>query len=149
MVLEILCVEPIYPHYLGVLETCLALRYWFFEVLGSESVTGTCATVHNVTSRGVESGHFLYYPAFLELEGVKHTQGSNVDNCLLFRKTDLMCTLPYTKLKKCPVTWSTEQLRSEYWPATQEHLSSGFLTKQDSKQSPQLQRLARKMKFRL
>ena len=22
----------------GVLETCLALRYWFFEVLGSESV---------------------------------------------------------------------------------------------------------------
>ena len=38
MVLEILSVEPIYPQYLGVLETCLALRYWFFEVLGSESV---------------------------------------------------------------------------------------------------------------
>ena len=38
MVLEILCVEPIYPQYSGVLETCLALRYWFFEVLGSESV---------------------------------------------------------------------------------------------------------------
>ena len=38
MVLEILCVEPIYPQYPGVLETCLALRYWFFEVLGSESV---------------------------------------------------------------------------------------------------------------
>ena len=37
-VLEILCVEPIYPQYSGVLETCLALRYWFFEVLGSESV---------------------------------------------------------------------------------------------------------------
>ena len=34
----ILCVEPIYPQYSGVLETCLALRYWFFEVLGSESV---------------------------------------------------------------------------------------------------------------
>ena len=33
-----LCVEPIYPQYSGVLETCLALRYWFFEVLGSESV---------------------------------------------------------------------------------------------------------------
>ena len=38
MVLEELCVEPIYPQYSGVLETCLALRYWFFEVLGSESV---------------------------------------------------------------------------------------------------------------
>ena len=38
MVLEILCVEPIYPQYSRVLETCLALRYWFFEVLGSESV---------------------------------------------------------------------------------------------------------------
>ena len=38
MVLEILCVEPIYPQYSGVLEICLALRYWFFEVLGSESV---------------------------------------------------------------------------------------------------------------
>ena len=36
--MEILCVEPIYPQYSGVLETCLALRYWFFEVLGSESV---------------------------------------------------------------------------------------------------------------
>ena len=38
MVLEILSVEPIYPQYSGVLETCLALRYCFFEVLGSESV---------------------------------------------------------------------------------------------------------------
>ena len=38
MVLEILSVEPIYPQYSGVLETCLALRYLFFEVLGSESV---------------------------------------------------------------------------------------------------------------
>ena len=37
MVLEVLCVEPIYPQYSRVLETCLALRYWFFEVLGSES----------------------------------------------------------------------------------------------------------------
>ena len=26
MVLEVLCVEPIYPQYSGVLETCLALR---------------------------------------------------------------------------------------------------------------------------
>ena len=38
MDLEILCIKPIYPQYSGVLETCLALRYWFFEVLGSESV---------------------------------------------------------------------------------------------------------------
>ena len=38
MVLETFCVEPIYPQYSGVLETCLALRYWFFEVLGSVSV---------------------------------------------------------------------------------------------------------------
>ena len=38
MVLEILCVEPIYLQYSGVFETCLALRYWFFEVLGSKSV---------------------------------------------------------------------------------------------------------------
>ena len=37
MVLGILCVEPIYHQYSGVLETGLALRYWFFEVLGSES----------------------------------------------------------------------------------------------------------------
>ena len=33
------------------------------------------------------------------------------------------------------------------WAAMQENLSSGFPTKQDSMQSPQLQRLARKLKF--
>ena len=38
MVLELLSVEPIYPQYSGVLETCLALRYWFIEVVDSESV---------------------------------------------------------------------------------------------------------------
>ena len=27
-----------YHQYSGVLETCLALEYWFFEALGSESV---------------------------------------------------------------------------------------------------------------
>ena len=37
--MEILCVEAIYPQYSGVIETFLALRYWFFEVLGSESVS--------------------------------------------------------------------------------------------------------------
>ena len=38
MVLVILCVDPIYPQYSGVLDTCLVLRYWFFGALGSESV---------------------------------------------------------------------------------------------------------------
>ena len=37
-ILAILSVEPIYPQYSGVLERCLELRYWLFEVLGSESV---------------------------------------------------------------------------------------------------------------
>ena len=31
IVLGILCVERLYPQYSGVLETCLALRNWFFE----------------------------------------------------------------------------------------------------------------------
>ena len=38
MVLKTFCVEPINPQYSGVLETCLALSYWFFEVFGSGSV---------------------------------------------------------------------------------------------------------------
>ena len=45
MVLEILCVEPINPQYSGVLETCVALRYWFFEVRGSESVKSFFAII--------------------------------------------------------------------------------------------------------
>ena len=44
MVLEIICVEPLHPQYSGVLETCLALRYWFFEVLSSESVNMVSVT---------------------------------------------------------------------------------------------------------
>ena len=35
------------------------------------------------------------------------------------------------------------------WASTQQNLSSGFPTKRGSNQSPQLQRLARKLKFRL
>ena len=35
------------------------------------------------------------------------------------------------------------------WALTQQNLSSGFLKKRDLNQSPQLQRLARKLKFRL
>ena len=57
MVLEILCVEPIYPQYSGVLETCLALRYWFFEVFGSESVNSMGVKDHwsmaNLDPRGL------------------------------------------------------------------------------------------------
>ena len=45
MVLEIICVEPMYPQYSGVLETCLALRYCFFEVLGSENVKVICTHI--------------------------------------------------------------------------------------------------------
>ena len=36
----------------------------------------------------------------------------------------------------------------EIWAPTRETLSSGFLTKSDSNQPAQLQRLARKLKFR-
>ena len=46
---ELLCVDPIYPQYSGVLETCVALGYWFFEVLGSESVN-TSTDCHLTTS---------------------------------------------------------------------------------------------------
>ena len=37
---------------------------------------------------------------------------------------------------------------SYIWASTRQELSSGFPTKRDSNQSPQLQRLARKLKFR-
>ena len=36
MVLEIHCVESIYPQYSGVLETCLALGYWFLRCLAAK-----------------------------------------------------------------------------------------------------------------
>ena len=64
MVLEILCVEPIYPQYSGVLETCLALRYWFFEVLGSESVKGkekqvsVCIRLGTIAILNISFGNF-------------------------------------------------------------------------------------------
>ena len=57
MVLELLCVEPIYPQYSGVLETCVALRYCFFEVLGSESVN--VQTLQNYCSH-IEDVHLLF-----------------------------------------------------------------------------------------
>ena len=44
-----------------------------------------------------------------------------------------------------PVAATAEDIRA----STRENLSSGFPTKRDSNQSPQLQRLARKLKFHL
>ena len=41
------------------------------------------------------------------------------------------------------------EVSSLIWASTQQNLSSGFLKKRDSNQSPQLQRLARKLKFGL
>ena len=38
---------------------------------------------------------------------------------------------------------------ADKWASTRQNLSSGFNTKRDSNQSPQLQRLARKLKFPL
>ena len=54
MVLDILCVEPINPQYSGVLETCVALRYWFVEVLGGESVNP------NEISHSYELDQFIF-----------------------------------------------------------------------------------------
>ena len=64
MVLEILCVEPINPQYSGVLETCVALRYCFFEVLGSESdniydITIDIQPTVQITKRQVHSKEFM------------------------------------------------------------------------------------------
>ena len=53
---------PIYPQYSGVLQTGLALRYWFFEVLGSKSVKTqfsikiSCALEHPST---IQSAKFI------------------------------------------------------------------------------------------
>ena len=72
MALELLCVEPIYPQYSGVLETCVALRYWLFEVLGSESVN--VQTLQNDCSH-IEDVHLLFFTPliniFLFLTGVE------------------------------------------------------------------------------
>ena len=72
MVLALLCVEPIYPQYSGVLETCVAQRYWFFEVLGSESVN--VQTLQNDCSH-IEDMHLLFCAPliniFLFLTGVE------------------------------------------------------------------------------
>ena len=60
------------------------------------------------------------------------------------------------KLRRCPGCSDSEssQLVCHFkhwinWALSQENLSTGFLTKQDSNQSPQLHGLARKLKFRL
>ena len=70
MVLEILCVEPISPQYSGVLETCVALRYWFFEVLGSESVNRyTCHYYANITINYTFK-NVLKYEVFCQLRSL-------------------------------------------------------------------------------
>ena len=57
MVLKILSIEHIYPQYSGVLVTCLALRYWFFEVLGNENVK-----LNGLTQfEGVDFEHFVFF----------------------------------------------------------------------------------------
>ena len=48
------------------------------------------------------------------------------------------------QLSHCPSHPETEMI----WAVTRENLSSEFLKKQDSDQSPQLKRLTRKLKFR-
>ena len=58
MVPVIFCVEPIYPQYSWVLETCLALRYWFFEVLGSESFIAGEKYCRMLPSQHTESAHY-------------------------------------------------------------------------------------------
>ena len=46
-------------------------------------------------------------------------------------------------------TLEYRQTKIQIWASTRQNLSCGFLTKRDSNQSPQLQRFARKLKFRL
>ena len=58
MVLEILCVEPIYPQYSGVLETCLALRYWFFGCLAAKVLIKTGAVVDCQNNESVDRLYF-------------------------------------------------------------------------------------------
>ena len=43
------------------------------------------------------------------------------------------------------VSWPKEPVLETIWASTPQNQSSGFRTKQDSNQSPQLQRLARKL----
>ena len=63
MVLEIHYVKPIYPQYQGVLEACLALRYRFFEVLGSESGKIRSMEISQIKRNGQQS--FLHITHYL------------------------------------------------------------------------------------
>ena len=45
--------------------------------------------------------------------------------------------------------WKNNDIREDTWAATRQNLSSGVPTKGVSNQSPQLQRLARRLKFHL
>ena len=59
--------------------------------------------------------------------------------------------IPFKKFStvRAKPTASQDQMCCDKWALTQQNLSSGFLTKRFSNQSPQLQRLARKLKFHL
>ena len=81
MVLEILCVEPIYPQYSGVLDTCSALRYWFFEVLGSKSVKFVQKFFYYSLCTNDYKTYFLYK---------RHCRITNKMKCFLSYKISLL-----------------------------------------------------------
>ena len=66
---------------------------------------------------------------------------------------------PKSEKKSCKSTYKnsglmkyqkvTSHIQSAIWALTRQNLSSGFQTKRVSTQSPQLQRLARKLELRL
>ena len=60
-------------------------------------------------------------------------------SCIQMMKTQIYFLLFCVQLGYAPINWAV----------TRQNLSSGFLKKRDSSQSPQLQRLARKLKFHL
>ena len=79
--MEIFCVEPIYPQYLGVFETCLALRYWFFEVLGSESAKRILMTICMCV--GLYDGNQHYVEHYRTVENaIKHFTSSLSDHAM-------------------------------------------------------------------
>ena len=57
------------------------------------------------------------------------------------------CTPTPLWIRPCFYNWSKSFRSWIKWASSRENLSSGFPTKRDSNQFPQLQRLARKLKF--
>ena len=96
-VLEIICVEPIYPQFSGVLQTCLALRYWFLMCLAASVNTfatvdlgmfGICCNLHPISKRAKYE-----QPLSRNVRGVWFTR------C----KTDLriLCLGPWLQGRQC------------------------------------------------